>query len=674
MLDKILVANRGEIAVRILRTCKRLGIQTVAVHSEADRHSLHKQMADESVLIGPSPARESYLNIDRILEAALKTKCHAIHPGYGFLSENAEFARRVQSAGLIFIGPPPEAIAMMGDKLSAKELSISAGVPVIPGHMEAVSTEEDAFTIAEAIGYPLLFKAAAGGGGKGMRIVYQPGELEAAFTACRQEARKAFGDGRVFIERFIEKPRHIEVQILADTHGHIIHLGERECSIQRRHQKVLEESPSPALSSENRTAICQAACILAKKAGYINAGTVEFIYDTHGSFYFLEMNTRLQVEHPVTEAVTGFDLVEQQIRIASGEALPFKQQDIVLNGWAIEARICAEDPQRNFLPATGLITRYAEPRGANIRVDSGIQLGSRIGIHYDSLLAKVIAHGSTREEARVSLIEALNGFHIEGIVNTLDFVTSVLCQPAFSQGDLSTRFLEEHFDGAKPKTPPDSEFLSLSVIAAALIYHVRNIAVRESIHPTPSNVGFSRPDRNVARYKVRSEGEIFDIRLSGSLKESLWKFQVNGKSYDVETPLFELYRRRLKLKINGRTHRFRIMVEAPYLRVSFSGITRLFDIMTPREYFLTRYMPPRDVKKPQNELLCPMPGMVVHILVSKGDRVFHGQNLIVLESMKMETGVASPVDGVVSDICVSSGRNVEVGDILMKFDREDKQG
>ncbi|PKN70541.1 MAG: acetyl/propionyl-CoA carboxylase subunit alpha [Deltaproteobacteria bacterium HGW-Deltaproteobacteria-12] len=667
MINKILIANRGEIAVRILRTCKRLNIASVAVYSEADRHSLHAQLADSAVCIGAPSARESYLNQDKMIEAALNSGCSAIHPGYGFLSENAEFARRVISAGLIFIGPPPDVIALMGDKLSAKELSISAGVQVIPGHMETVANEELAFTIAETIGYPLLFKAAAGGGGKGMRIVWQAGEVETAFGACRQEARKAFGDGRIFIERFIEKPRHIEVQILADAQGNVIHLGERECSIQRRHQKIIEESPSPALSPESRSAMCQAACNLARKAGYINVGTVEFIYDTYGSFYFLEMNTRLQVEHPVTEVLTALDMVELQIRIASGESLPLKQQDVQIKGWAMEARICAEDQQRNFLPATGMITRYAEPRGPNIRVDSGIQIGSRIGIHYDSLLAKVISHGTTREEARLSLIEALNGYHIEGVLSTIDFAASVLCQPAFDRADFSTNFLEEHFEGARPKTPPDAEHLSLTAIASALIYHIRNIAVRESARPAGRYLGLARPEHASARYKVRAEDDYFDVRLWGALTDSFWKFQVNGRNYDVETPPFELYRRRLKLKINGQIHRFRIAVESPYLRVAFSGITRLFDVMTPREYFLMHYMPRRNTKIPQNTLACPMPGMVVNILVSRGDRVFLGQNLIILESMKMESGVPSPMDGVVSDICVTAGQAVEVGDVLIKF-------
>ncbi len=669
MIDKILIANRGEIACRIIRACKKLQIATVAVYSDADKNSLHKQLADEAVYIGKAAVVDSYLHAGKIIEAALSTGCQAIHPGYGFLSENAAFARQITSSGLIFIGPPAEIIALMGDKIAAKELAISAGLPVIPGHMEALANEDEALAVAQSIGFPVLFKPAAGGGGKGMRVVKAAGDVEAAFGACRQETRKAFGDARIFVERYIESPRHIEVQILADAHGNIVHLGERECSIQRRHQKIIEESPSPVLSDAQRSAICKAACDLASKAGYVNAGTVEFIYDHNGAFYFLEMNTRLQVEHPVTEAVTGLDLVEQQIRIASLEPLSFSQDDIIRTSWAMEARICAEDPQRAFLPATGMITRYAEPRGETVRVDSGIQMGSKIGIHYDSLLAKVIARGKTRDEARALLMEALNGYHIEGVVTNLDFVNSILCQPAFIRGELSTNFLEDHYDGAASKYPPDPEALSLTALAATLIYHVRTIAVRKSIHPPDTDFGTSRPRPNTSRYKVKSEDDVFDIRLTGTLKDNHWIFSVNGRNYDVEAPPFELYRRRLKLDIDGRTRRFRIVVEPPCLRVAFNGMTRLFDVLTPREYFLMHFMPCRTAKIPDNQLICPMPGMVVDVLVGAGERVYRGQNLILLESMKLESGVPSPIDATVSDIRVKPGQTVEAGSILMTFSK-----
>ncbi|HSO20003.1 MAG TPA: acetyl-CoA carboxylase biotin carboxylase subunit, partial [Desulfosarcina sp.] len=430
MFEKILIANRGEIAVRIIRTCKRLGIASVAVYSEADSRSLSRQLADAAVPIGESHARQSYLDMEKIIAMAVSTGCQAIHPGYGFLSENAGFARSVEAAGLTFIGPPASAVALMGDKITSKELAVKAGVPVIPGHVEALKDEEEALSIAASIGYPVLLKPAAGGGGKGMRIVSDPGQMAAALTASRQETRKAFGDSRIFMERYIERPRHVEIQILADRHGHVVHLGERECSIQRRYQKIIEESPSPAVGPLLRDRMGRAACDLARKAGYVNAGTVEFVLDANRGFYFLEMNTRLQVEHPVTEMVTGLDLVELQLRIAAGEPLPFDQAEVAFQGWAMEARICAEDPARDFMPATGMVTRYAEPRGRAVRVDSGVDAGSTIGVLYDSMLAKVICHGEDREAARTGLVEALNGYHIEGIVTNVDFANSVLCHPA----------------------------------------------------------------------------------------------------------------------------------------------------------------------------------------------------------------------------------------------------
>lgn len=667
MFEKILIANRGEIAVRIMRTCKRMGIGIVAVYSDADSRGLHSQMADEAVHIGGAPAGESYLNAEKIISAALSTGCRAVHPGYGFLSENSHFARFVKAEGLVFIGPPAEAIALMGDKIASKELAVKAGVPVIPGHTEALTDVEEALSVAESIGYPVLLKPAAGGGGKGMRIVREPLEMETALAASRQETQKAFGDKRIFMERYIERPRHVEIQIMADSYGNIIYLGERECSIQRRYQKIIEESPSPAVGPELRERMGKAACDLARKAGYINAGTVEFVLDTKGRFYFLEMNTRLQVEHPVTEMITGQDLVELQLRIASGEKLPFEQAEVVFNGSAIEARICAEDATKGFLPATGMITRYAEPRGKSIRVDSGVSTGSKISVYYDSMLAKVVSHGPDREAARIGLVEALNGYHIEGVATNIDFANSVICHPAFAQGDIDTGFIEHHFDGHRPLSPPAEKSLKLSSLAAVLIYHARTMAVRESIKPMASRIGAEKRKTQIHRYFVRSEEDEYEVLLEKGSMKRLWTIHVNGEKMVVETPDFEFFRRRLKLKVDGRIHRFRLRVERSFFWIAFCGPARLFEVYSPKEWALLNYMPRRDESPPSNELQCPMPGLVVDVPVKKGDRIFRGQNLVVLESMKMESGVASPVDGVIADVLVTVGQAVEAGEVLIRF-------
>ncbi len=426
MFDKILIANRGEIAVRIIRTCKAMGITTVAVYSEPDFRSIHVLQADEAVLLGGARPSESYLSMDKVIEAALATGCQAIHPGYGFLSENPLFAEKVAGAGLVFIGPPADVIAAMGDKMAAKKLALSAQVPTVPGLSEPVRSLEEALAATDSVGFPILLKPAAGGGGKGMRVVEGQKEMASALKLCQQESLKSFGDDRIFVERYIKRPRHIEIQVIADQHGHVLHLGERECSIQRRYQKIVEESPSCALDPELRQKMGSLACELARRAGYVNAGTVEFILNENGEFFFLEMNTRLQVEHPVTELVNSLDLVELQLRIAAGEALHFRQQEVNLNGWAIEVRICAEDPQRDFAPSVGLITRYAAPRGKNVRVDSGVEAGSSVSVYYDPMLAKVITWGENREEARKLMVQALNGYHIEGISTNIDFANLVL--------------------------------------------------------------------------------------------------------------------------------------------------------------------------------------------------------------------------------------------------------
>jgi len=670
MFQKILIANRGEIAIRIIRTCNRLGISTVAVYSDADDRSLHKQLADEAVHIGESASQQSYLVIEKIIEAARSTGCEAIHPGYGFLSENSDFAKAVQEAGIAFIGPHPEAVDVMGDKITSKELAKNAGVPVIPGHIDAVKDDEEASRLAEEIGYPILLKPAAGGGGKGMRIVHSPDEMANALAASRQETQKAFNDTRIFVERYIENPRHIEIQILADSHGNVIHLGERECSIQRRYQKVIEEAPSPVVSPELRAEMGKAACNLAAKAGYVNAGTVEFVMAPDKSFYFLEMNTRLQVEHPVTEMVTGLDLIEWQLRIACGEQLPLTQDQVHMNGWAIEARICAEEPSRNFMPSTGMITRYFAPQEKNIRVDSGVNIGSRIDMHYDSMLAKVISYGKTREDARLNLIEALNGYHIEGVSTNIDFATSVLCLQEFAEGELSTNFIEQHFIDGVCKRSPSGQHLRLCALAATLIYHVRTVAVRDSLRPLVSEIGGQHDAGVQHAYTVRAEDTTYNVILEGPIiSGETMTIKVDGVDYKVKVPVFEFFRRRLKLTINNQSYRFRLVVIDQFIHVSFNGISKLFEVYSPQEWEMMQFMPRKKQRNEKDLLLCPMPGLVVDVKASEGEQVYKGQDLVILESMKMESGVASPLDGVIAEILVEQGQTVETEEVLIRFEK-----
>ncbi len=667
MFKKVLIANRGEIAVRIIKTCRKLGIGTVAVFSEIDSRALHVQEADEAVFLGPPPSEQSYLLKEKIIAAAQELGCQAIHPGYGFLSENAGFAEMVAEAGLVFIGPSAQVIAMLGDKIASKNLAIKAGVPVVPGHNQPVSDPEEVRAIAAGIGYPVLLKPAAGGGGRGMRIAHGPEELASALKSGQEETRKAFGDNKIFLERFVEQPRHIEIQIMADQHGNVIYLGERECSIQRRYQKVIEEAPSLALTPEMRRKIGEMACSLAREAGYSNAGTVEFILDPAGDFYFLEMNTRLQVEHPVTELVTGLDLVELQLQVANDQKLPFRQEDIVLNGWAIEARICAEEPDRNFLPSTGLVTRYAEPRGTNIRMDSGIMAGSRVSVYYDSMLTKAVSWGQDREEARKILVGALNKFHLEGVITNADFANAILNHPAFIEGRLSTNFIDEHFEQGVMKIEPPMDKLELMVIACTLVYHNRQSLVRESLKPMAARVGPDHRPHVWHRYVVKGERNTFTIRLLGHIDSHRWETYVNDNYYEVVTPDFEFYRRRLKLTINGRKEYFRLQYRENFFWAAFCGINRIFEVYSPREWELAQYMPKERKSALDNVLISPMPGLAVDIRVKQGDRVFRGQDIVVIESMKMESGVASPCDGEVDEVRVEIGQAVESGDVLITF-------
>lgn len=667
MFDKILIANRGEIAVRIIRTCNRLGIKAVAVYSEVDFRAPYVQAADESCLIGPAKAQDSFLNHEKIIRAAFAHGCQAIHPGYGFLSENAAFARMADEEGLVFIGPSPDAIALLGDKTASKALAIKTGVPVVPGREEPVNSTEEAVSACDEIGFPVLLKPAAGGGGRGMRIVMSREELPEALEACRTETMKSFGDDRVFVERFVVRPRHIEIQIMGDNFGNMIHLGERECSIQRRYQKVIEETPSVALTDDLRQKMGKTACDLAKAAGYTGAGTVEFILDPQNNFYFLEMNTRLQVEHPVTEMVTGLDLVELQIRVAANEPLQLTQDKVSIDGWSIEARICAEDPSKGFLPTTGMITRYAEPHGKNVRVDSGISAGSAISIHYDSLLAKVVAWGADREDARKTLIKALNGYHIEGITTNVDFVNSVLAHPAFVSGALSTDFIEDHFVDGKSKISPSKENLHYMAIAALLVYHTRRRLIRDSLKPMAPCVGAPEAFCVDDQYVVRAHPDVFNMSLGSSENSRTWTVSVNGKTYRVVAPDFEYYRRRLKLEIDGVSHMFRLQYQENHIRAFYSGIVRTFEIYNPLEWSVAHFML-RDVKTTQeNELRCPMPGLITALSTQEGTIVRKGQELLRMESMKMESSVASPRDAVIDKIMIKPGQAVETDEILIIF-------
>ena len=650
MFEKILIANRGEIAIRIIRTCRKLNVKTVAVYSDIDARSLYVREADEAVHIGPSPSSSSYLVYENIIKAAIAQGCQAIHPGYGFLSENSKFSAAVVKAGLTFIGPSAEVIAALGDKISAKDIAMKAGVPVVPGHNRPVVELEEIKAIAAQIGYPVLLKPAAGGGGRGMRKVAGPDELESALQSAQDETRKAFGDNRIFLERFVSTPRHIEIQIIADQHGNVVSLGERECSIQRRYQKVIEEAPSPAVDAKLRSRMGDMACALAREAGYSNAGTVEFILDDHGNFFFMEMNTRLQVEHPVTEMVTSLDLIELQLRVAAGEPLPIAQADVSIKGWSIEARICAEDSARNFLPSTGLITRYSNLKGRNVRLDSGVEAGSFISVYYDSLLSKVISWGETREKARTTLINALNRYHIEGVTTNVNFANSILNHPAFIKGELSTGFIDEYFEEGKAKIDPPMEQLYAMVIAATIVYHNRKNLVRESLKPMAAKVGLSHKPDQKHRYVVKGNNDIFEVELVGELTSSDWRFKVNGADYSVVTPVFEFYRRILKLSINGLDHYFSLQYRQNFMWAAYCGISRIFELYTPREWELAQYMPKEKKDAHENELLSPLPGMVVSILVKKGDRVYRGQDLVVIESMKMESGVSSPCEGVVENV------------------------
>jgi len=684
MFKKILIANRGEIACRVIATAKKMGIATVAVYSEADKEARHVQLADEAVLLGPAPSRESYLVADKIIAAAKQTGAEAIHPGYGFLSENEDFARRVEEEGLTFIGPKHYSIAAMGDKIASKKLANEAKVSTIPGHNEPIQSPEEAVEIAKKIGYPVMIKASAGGGGKGLRVAFNDKECFEGFSSCRNEARNSFGDDRVFMEKFVQEPRHIEIQVLGDSHGNVIYLNERECSIQRRHQKVIEEAPSPFISDATRKAMGEQAVALAKAVKYQSAGTVEFVVGKDQDFYFLEMNTRLQVEHPVTECITGLDLVELMIRVAAGEKLPLTQADVKKEGWAIECRINAEDPFRNFLPSTGRLVRFTPPAQSmwqantqdrfGVRVDTGVQDGGEIPMFYDSMIAKLIVHGKDRADAIAKMREALNGFVIRGVQSNIPFQAALLAHPKFVSGEFNTGFIAEHYgQGFRAEDVPhdDADFLvALAAFvrrksrerAAGLSGQLPGYGVKvghdytvitldgqqgqhrySAVHvdEVTGQIGAAVVTVGDKRYAIQSPSRLNDVCITGTCNDQPFTAQIERGT--ARNPLA------LVVQHNGT--RIETMVVSPRM-------AQLHQLMP--------FKAPADMSK---YVLSPMPGLLVQVAVQVGQKVQAGERVAVIEAMKMENVLFAAADGVVAKVLASQGESLVVDQPIVEFEQ-----
>jgi propionyl-CoA carboxylase alpha chain len=647
MFKKVLIANRGEIACRIIRTLHCMGIKTVAVYSEADEGALHVEMADEAYLLGPAPARESYLNVSALLNAAKQSGAEAIHPGYGFLSENPAFAEAVQTQGLIFIGPSPTAIAAMGDKLEAKQFARMAGIPCVPGTDKPIESIEEAEKIASQLDYPLMVKAAAGGGGKGMRIVYGPAQLQDALKGAMHEAHLSFGDERVFLEKYIERPRHIEIQILADTHGNIIHLGERECSLQRRHQKVIEEAPSLSVSSQLRDEMGARAIRLAQAVGYTSAGTVEFMMTPQGDYYFLEMNTRLQVEHPVTECVTGIDLVEEMVRIAAGEPLSKRQSEIKFEGHAIEARIYAEDSARGFLPSIGRLTTYlpSQEKAGELRVDSGVEEGDVITPYYDPLIAKVIVHQPQRSLACDTLLEALNHYYVKGIETNIPFLSTLVHSSFFRDGVFSTATLDKLYE--EGFSPCMSENSQIPIGTAGVMYAIRNGLKKAEVTVLI--------DRKAYPITVSFEGDQFEVlEKEGKtlIIETLWK------SGDL---LFEGV-------FNGHGLTLQIQAKGNHDRISWNGYEASTCVVNGRVAELyTSYMPLKQQSQSSRIISAPMPGLIIDLPVCVGETIKSGQPIAIIEAMKMENIIRAKCDGIIDEVYVKKGESVNLDQHLAKI-------
>ena len=685
MFTKILIANRGEIACRIIATAKKMGIATVAVYSEADSEARHVQMADEAVLLGPAPSRESYLVADKIIAAAKKTGAQAIHPGYGFLAENEAFAKRVEEEGLVFIGPKHPSIAAMGDKIASKKLALQANVSTIPGYNDPIDSSEQAVEIAKGIGYPVMIKASAGGGGKGLRVAFNDKEAAEGFESCRNEARNSFGDERVFIEKFVEEPRHIEIQVLGDAFGNVIYLNERECSIQRRHQKIIEEAPSPFISEATRKAMGEQAVALAKAVNYQNAGTVEFVVGKNQDFYFLEMNTRLQVEHPITECITGLDLVELQLRVAAGEKLPLTQDQVQRNGWAIECRINAEDPFRNFLPSTGRLVRFNPPPQTmwqgntqdlyGVRIDTGVQDGGEISMFYDPMIAKLIVHGKDRSDAIAKAREALNGFVIRGVQSNIPFHAALLAHPKFIAGDFNTGFIPEHYaQGFCAEDVQHDDPYFLQALAARLHMWYRNRA--QGLQGKFWEGQKRLPGREFTVCTLGKQGENSYVKVSLGEVELEKPLTVTVHAPDGDRIYSLLVRNMLHEgaisgTVNGKP--FTVQMERGKgkdplaIRVIHNGAQIDALVLQPRTAELLKLMPYKAPPDMSKYVLSPMPGLLVQVAVQVGQKVQAGERVAVIEAMKMENVLFAAQDGVVSKIVAAKGESLSVDQVIIEF-------
>ncbi|SMR83217.1 biotin carboxyl carrier protein/biotin carboxylase [Aliiroseovarius halocynthiae] len=682
MFNKILIANRGEIACRVIKTARKMGIKTVAIYSDADRNALHVKMADEAVHIGPPPANQSYIVIDKVMQAIKDSGAEAVHPGYGFLSENSKFAEALEDAGVAFVGPPKGAIVSMGDKITSKKIAQDANVSTVPGYMGLIEDADEAVKISNEIGYPVMIKASAGGGGKGMRIAWNDEEAREGFQSSKNEAANSFGDDRIFIEKFVTQPRHIEIQVLCDAHGNGIYLNERECSIQRRNQKVVEEAPSPFLDEATRKAMGEQSVALAKAVGYTSAGTVEFIVDGDKNFYFLEMNTRLQVEHPVTELITGVDLVEQMIRVANGEPLSITQDDVGINGWSIENRVYAEDPYRNFLPSIGRLTRYRPPaevaagpmqtngkwadeaiEGSDyaVRNDTGVFEGGEISMYYDPMIAKLCTWAPTRDEAIEAMRNALDGFELEGIGHNLPFVSAVMDHPIFIKGEMTTAFIEEQYPEGFDGVELGKDALKRIAASAAAMYRVAEIR-RTRISGRMDN-----HERKVGKnWVVTLQGEEFAVKVKADKKGSTIKFE-DGTKLRVSsdwTPGDSL----ATLDVDGAPLVLKVDKISSGFRMRSRGADLKVNVRTPRQAELARLMPAKLPPDTSKMLLCPMPGLVVKVDAEVGQEVQEGQALCTIEAMKMENILRAEKKGVVSKVNAGAGDSLAVDEVIMEFE------